>query len=150
MQKQSEAVNLASLIRQYEDSLSTEDARASRYISPAVATAIDEFKKGNVNEKELEELVANDRRFRQNIQENSYLDTQFFVSMAFGESWAQKKARVKAASPDGQTEGWDLLSMIVKSNDDLRQEVCMVQLIEVSCLGNRSSRKILPPDHDAG
>lgn len=39
--------------------------------------------------------------------------------------------QVKQASADGSREGWDLVSMIVKSNDDLRQEVCTVQLIEL-------------------
>lgn len=38
---------------------------------------------------------------------------------------------MKQASADGEREGWDLVSMIVKSNDDLRQEVCTVQLIEL-------------------
>jgi len=96
-----------------------------------VATALAEFKKGNLSEGELRQLVANDLKFRQNLQETSYLDVQFFVSMACGESWAAKRARIQAASPDGQRPGWDLLSMIVKSNDDLRQEVCTVQLVEL-------------------
>lgn len=60
----------------------------------AVSTAIEEFKKGNLSESELLLLVENDRRFRKNIQDNSYLDVQFFVSMAFGESWSSKRARV--------------------------------------------------------
>jgi len=145
------ALNLAQLIQLYEQSSASRGtadgeeeadvsagqgvdetaAAAAMYVSPAVATAIEEFKKGNLSAAELEMLVANDQRFRQNILENSYLDVQFFVSMAFGESWATKRARIKAASPDGERPGWDLLSMIVKSNDDLRQEVCMVQLIEL-------------------
>jgi phosphatidylinositol 4-kinase len=107
------------------------DAKMTSEVSPAVATAIQEFKKGNLTKAEFDMLVAKDQRFRRNISENSYLDDQFFVSMAFGESWASKRARVKAASPDGNRSGWDLLSMIVKSNDDLRQEVCMVQFIEM-------------------
>jgi len=149
------AVNLAQLIQLYEQSCawketadrsvggeergnmsagqSVEDSTAAAAINipSAVATAIEEFKKGNLSEAELEMLVANDQRFRQNILDNSYLDVQFHVSMAFGESWATKRARIKAASPDGRRPGWDLLSMIVKSNDDLRQEECMVQLIEL-------------------
>lgn len=149
------ALNLAQLIQLYEQSCARKGATdgsisvgegcnvssvqsmeetaaaAAMNISSAVATAIEEFKKGNLSEAELEMLVANDQRFRQNILDNSYLDVQFHVSMAFGESWATKRARIKAASPDGGRPGWDLLSMIVKSNDDLRQEVCMVQLIEL-------------------
>ena len=51
------------------------------------------------------------------------------VSQAFGESWASKKARVQQTSPEGGRKGWELVSLIVKSNDDLRQEVCALQLI---------------------
>jgi hypothetical protein len=125
-----QALNLAKLIQQYEESCSMDDSQ-SRNISPAVASAIEEYKKGRLSEKELEMLVAKDRKFREHMHETSILDVQFFVSLAFGESWANKKARVKASSADGGRPGWDLLSMIVKSNDDLRQEVCMVQLIEL-------------------
>jgi hypothetical protein len=64
-----------------------------------VTTAIEEFKKGNLSEGELSMLIENDRRFRQNIQDNSYLDVQFFVSMAFGESWSNKRARVRIDPP---------------------------------------------------
>lgn len=128
-----EEVNIANLIKQYEECCTMDDSDSGlgKSISPAVQTAIEEFKKGNLSEADLGNIVAKDREFRRNIQENSYLDVQFFVSMAFGESWANKKARVKGASADGGKEGWDLLSMIVKSNDDLRQEVCTVQLIEL-------------------
>jgi len=122
--------NLANLIKQYEESCLLDDSLGNS-ISPAVETAIEEFKKGNLSHEDLGKIVAKDREFRRNIQENAYLDVQWFVSMAFGESWANKKARVKGASADGGREGWDLLSMIVKSNDDLRQEVCTVQLIEL-------------------
>lgn len=64
-----------------------------------MTTAIEEFKKGNLSEGELSMLIENDRRFRQNIQDNSYLDVQFFVSMAFGESWSNKRARVGRDQP---------------------------------------------------
>uniref|UniRef100_A0AAV1VLS7 1-phosphatidylinositol 4-kinase n=1 Tax=Peronospora matthiolae TaxID=2874970 RepID=A0AAV1VLS7_9STRA len=49
---------------------------------------------------------------------------------AFGESWSSKRARLKAASPYGHLPGWDIVSMIGKSNDDLRQEVFTLQLIQ--------------------
>ncbi|KDO24207.1 hypothetical protein SPRG_10636 [Saprolegnia parasitica CBS 223.65] len=47
----------------------------------------------------------------------------------FGESWSDKKKRIQAASPDGHRPGWNLVSVISKSNDDMRQEVFALQLI---------------------
>jgi len=40
----------------------------------------------------------------------------------FGESWKEKTLRVKHSSPFGMFPGWRLTSVIVKANDDLRQE----------------------------
>lgn len=57
------------------------------------------------------------------MEQHAFLDVQFCVSQAFGESWANKRARIKAASAWGNEPGWDLVSIIIKSNDDLRQEV---------------------------
>ncbi|KAG5181288.1 kinase-like domain-containing protein [Tribonema minus] len=78
---------------------------------------------------ELEAVVAKDADFVRAVDQHAFLDTQFCVSLAFGESWASKKARIQASSPVGAEPGWDLVSIIVKSNDDLRQEVCALQLI---------------------
>lgn len=63
---------------------------------------------------------------------------------SFGEPWESKKSRILSAwHKDGQTaEGKDrqnssnppridLRCFIVKSNDDLRQEVCCLQLMEL-------------------
>ena len=47
----------------------------------------------------------------------------------FGEPWAEQKERIRRSSPIGNEPGWGLLSCIVKSNDDLRQEVCALQII---------------------
>ncbi|TDH64978.1 uncharacterized protein CCR75_000595 [Bremia lactucae] len=49
---------------------------------------------------------------------------------AFGESWSSKRARLMVTSPYGHLQGWDIVSMIGKSNDDLRQEVFTLQLIQ--------------------
>lgn len=94
-------VDLATLLEEYDSKANMDDSTAVKYISPAVATAIEEFKKGNLSEEELEMFVVQDRKFRRNIHEHAYLDAQFFVSMAFGEPWLAKKARVKNSSPDG-------------------------------------------------
>ena len=48
---------------------------------------------------------------------------------AFGESWEAKKQRLRQASPHGHLAGWNVISLISKSNDDMRQEVFALQLI---------------------
>ena len=45
------------------------------------------------------------------------------------ESRPDKRARIRAASPYGHLAAWDLLSVIVKTGADLRQEQLAVQLI---------------------
>jgi phosphatidylinositol 4-kinase B len=50
------------------------------------------------------------------------------VESAFGESFEEKKARLRKSSRY-VVEDWDCVAFIVKSNDDLRQEVLCLQLI---------------------
>lgn len=47
------------------------------------------------------------------------------------EHWEEKEERVRAASPYGQLPGWRLLPIIVKTGDDLRQELLAYQLLTV-------------------
>lgn len=47
----------------------------------------------------------------------------------FRETWAAKKARIRASSPYGHLPSWDVFSVIVKTGADLRQEQLAVQLI---------------------
>ncbi|KAL6705116.1 Phosphatidylinositol 4-kinase pik1alpha (PI4-kinase)(PtdIns-4-kinase) [Coniothyrium glycines] len=49
----------------------------------------------------------------------------------FGEEWSAKRERIRRSSPYGQLKNWDLISVIVKTGDDLRQEAFACQLIEV-------------------
>ncbi|ETK92876.1 Atypical/PI3K/PI4K protein kinase [Phytophthora nicotianae] len=49
--------------------------------------------------------------------------------IVFRERWSEKEARIRRESPFGGHPGWRLLSVIVKSNDDLRQEQFAAQLI---------------------
>ncbi|XP_071451186.1 phosphatidylinositol 4-kinase beta [Hetaerina americana] len=46
------------------------------------------------------------------------------------ESWESKERRVRAESPYGHRAGWNLLSVIVKCGDDLRQELLAYQLLD--------------------
>ena len=51
------------------------------------------------------------------------------VVVIFREKWAEKEKRIRAQSPYGSCKGWRLVPVIVKSNDDLRQEQFAYQLI---------------------
>lgn len=51
--------------------------------------------------------------------------------VAFGEAWSIKKERIRKSSPYGWMKNWDLLSVIVKTGADLRQEAFACQLIQV-------------------
>ena len=77
------------------------------------------------------ECICADRKFRQSALKAAIEDNRFWVSFAFGESWESKRKRVEAASQWKGREGWDLVGMIVKANDDVRQEVFAMQLIQL-------------------
>ena len=49
----------------------------------------------------------------------------------FGEAWETKKERIRKSSPYGWMKNWDLVSVIVKTGADLRQEAFACQLIRV-------------------
>ncbi|TGJ81002.1 hypothetical protein E0Z10_g7750 [Xylaria hypoxylon] len=49
----------------------------------------------------------------------------------FGEAWGVKKERIRKTSPYGWMKNWDLVSVIVKTGSDLRQEAFACQLIQV-------------------
>lgn len=49
----------------------------------------------------------------------------------FNEDWVRKKERIQVASPFGQIQGWNLLSVVVKSGVDMRQEKFACQLIHM-------------------
>lgn len=52
-------------------------------------------------------------------------------AVVFSESWASKQSRIRAASPWGHLAAWNVLSVIVKTGTDLRQEQLATQLIEL-------------------
>ncbi|CAM9289491.1 unnamed protein product [Ectocarpus sp. 4 AP-2014] len=97
--------------------------------SMAVSQARELLLQGLISSEELEAVVQKDQAFTEVVEQHAFLDVQFCVGQAFGESWAGKRARIQAASALGSEAGWDLVSIIVKSNDDMRQEVCALQLI---------------------
>jgi hypothetical protein len=87
---------------------------------------------GAISAEELNQFIEADKQFQVHYEESLAQDEKFQVSVAFGESWLERKARIKSESPEGYRKGWDLVGLIIKSNDDLRQEVCALQLIELS------------------
>ena len=50
--------------------------------------------------------------------------------VVFKENWKEKEDRLRSASAFGNHPGWKLLPVLVKSNDDLRQEQLASQLIQ--------------------
>jgi len=54
--------------------------------------------------------------------------TQLLHEM-YGEAWLSKTARIRLSSPHGNIPSWQLISFIVKSGDDLRQEEFAMQLL---------------------
>eukprot|EP00934_Nitzschia_sp_Nitz4_P005564 Nitzschia sp. Nitz4//scaffold19_size178191//8780//11686//NITZ4_001953-RA/size178191-processed-gene-0.2-mRNA-1//1//CDS//3329540607//5554//frame0 len=50
-------------------------------------------------------------------------------AVVFKENWKEKEARIRASSAFGSHPGWRLLPILVKANDDLRQEQLASQLI---------------------
>jgi len=54
--------------------------------------------------------------------------------VVFKEDWAEKEQRLRLKSAQGQNPNWRLLPVLVKSNDDLRQEQLASQLIR--CVAN--------------
>lgn len=107
-------------------------------VSNAILSAIKLWKDGLVSNGELLELIQKDLQFTKVTlpgSENETIlneDSAFWGRFAFGERWAEKKSRIQSSSTFGAQPGWDLTGLIVKANDDLRQEAFAMQLIELS------------------
>lgn len=103
-------------------------------LPPAVLQALTLWKGEMISNGELLELVKKDLKFELNLEQHKDKlndDSAFWGRFAFGERWAEKRSRIAALSPDSSDPGWDLTGIIVKSNDDLRQESFVMQLIEL-------------------
>ena len=107
-------------------------------LPPAVLQALTLWKAGMVTNGELLDLVKKDLEHGRHstsqdpeVVDKLKEDSAFWGRFAFGERWAEKKARIALSSEHGKRAGWDLCGVIVKSNDDLRQEAFVMQLIEL-------------------
>lgn len=57
------------------------------------------------------------------------MDNIVYDSKVYGESWEERRERIRRESPHGHLAGWQLFSLIVKTNDDLRQEMFTMQML---------------------
>ncbi|TMW64722.1 hypothetical protein Poli38472_011602 [Pythium oligandrum] len=106
--------------------LDTPSARAARM--QTVSDAMDTPVGGDAVMQQLEIDLSNANLSQEAIQREN--DRRKDMEAAFGESWLSKRKRLLEDSPYGHLPGWDIVSMIGKSNDDLRQEVFTLQLIQ--------------------
>ena len=103
-------------------------------LPPAVLQALSLWKGDMITNGELLELVKEDLEYVKICEENQQIlneDSAFWQRFAFGERWAEKRSRIAAKSHEAAKPGYDLIGVIVKSNDDLRQEAFVMQLIEL-------------------
>lgn len=78
--------------------------------------------------QEIKDRIVN--ALRQYSSSRSPLTTHEDPSaLLFQEDWEARKERIRKESPWGNRPNWDLLSVIVKCGDDLRQELLASQII---------------------
>lgn len=93
---------------------------------------------GLIDPAEYELLIASDQNFQDETAREEAVIARHRVEDAFGESWEAKKERILGDRlymfgypSEDVWPSWDLRSFIAKSNDDLRQEVCCLQLMQL-------------------
>ena len=47
------------------------------------------------------------------------------------EEWVLRKERIQASSPYAEVEGWNVAAVIIKADDDLRQEAFCMHMVSV-------------------
>lgn len=62
---------------------------------------------------------------------------------AMSEPWEEKQSRIRQASPYGELPGWKLMPVIIKTGDDLRQELLAYQMLTTLQVGSSSSSSSL-------
>lgn len=102
-------------------------AKASATSSVSEADLEDEFTAGN-NPTAGAARMENDA-MTGGVQKKGDRDDP--SAAVFGEAWHVKKERIRKSSPYGWMKNWDLVSVIVKTGSDLRQEAFACQLIQV-------------------
>lgn len=94
-----------------------------------------------LEEERMERMkVSGNRKNKRGAAGNAGVEDEMTIQRAvnkddpsaamFRESWSAKKQRIRASSPYGHFDNWDVFSVIVKTGADLRQEQLAVQLIQ--------------------
>lgn len=138
---------------------STDNGRGEQ-IEHIIASAQRLLKDGTITTREYEQLIMSDLNYREEIAREAALIEKSRVENVLGESFQSKKERILGEKLDAaptsvrayagkspsaravsEREGgvaddsfwpaYDLRSFIVKTNDDLRQEICCMQLMQI-------------------
>ena len=100
-------------------------------VSPVVIISAQRLlEAGKIDENEYLQLISSDAKFRGEKVRDDVQRAQLHVESCFGERWEAKKLRY-LNDTFSLNDAWpkkDLRCFIVKSNDDLRQEVCCLQV----------------------
>jgi hypothetical protein len=107
---------------------------SSNQVSPVVILSAKKLlQAGKIDEREYNQLINSDARFRGEEVRDEVIRAQLHMETCFGELWEAKRERI-LGFVDPLGSDWpkkDLRCLIVKSNDDLRQEVCCLQIMEL-------------------
>lgn len=76
-----------------------------------------------------DETSAVGKRTKTNQAGEKAHETESVIYVAFPEKWRDKEAKIRKQSPYGNLKSWRLMPVIVKANDDLRQEQFVCQLL---------------------
>ena len=73
-------------------------------------------------------LIKNDGS-QENFTSGGSAQATKLPPVVFKENWKEKEDRIRSSSAFGSHPGWRLLPILVKANDDLRQEQLASQLL---------------------
>ncbi|KAL7270325.1 Phosphatidylinositol 4-kinase pik1alpha (PI4-kinase)(PtdIns-4-kinase) [Rhizina undulata] len=110
------------------DSIMASAATASSAPSLSTDAGSEENDQPNINSEAGAARMENDQK-TSGVERKADRDDP--SAATFGEEWTAKRERIRKSSPYGWCKNWDLLSVIVKTGADLRQEAFACQLIQV-------------------
>mmetsp|Transcript_25965 Transcript_25965/g.68120 ORF Transcript_25965/g.68120 Transcript_25965/m.68120 type:complete len:843 (+) Transcript_25965:185-2713(+) len=105
------------------DAAADDEAAESAPLMCAAADGDVAKRQGFVNASEIR------RNLTQLLRVPNYSDKKDPSAMAFKEPWRHKVERIRRSSPYGHLPNWHLVPIIIKSGDDLRQELLGSQLM---------------------
>jgi len=96
-------------------------------ISNSLGAAVKVYNEGKITKAELVHIAEKDEVFQTEKSKARGANVEFWTS----ETWKDKKARIRLSSPSAALPSWDLVALIVKANDDVRQETFVMQIIQL-------------------